>query len=383
MRAARLSAAVIVTIGSLLATLPLPAQETPRLLVRAGSVDGPGALAPVFSVTMAPGGEILAAQPSVSVISVFDPAGRHLRNLGRSGGGPGEFRSLGALGWRGDTLWVMDPQGGRLHLYDRDLEFVRTVSPRFTDVPEGALGVVPGPLLADGSILGIVVTGPMHQSQPLNVFSQRGEPLRELTAVDLRGSQVTVELPGGARRDVTNPWTTAQLWTVAADGRSVIVASRPTPEGEVGRFGVVRIGLQGDTVFRREFTYAAVPLPRSEADSVHRRLVATLNQGPLAEVGEARLLAAVQRSVPAPDYYPPARELVAGDDGSLWFRRHLPVAATAQWEVFDSAGSRLRTVMLPADFQVHGADAARVWGVRTAELDIPFVEVYGLQEVER
>src|SRR5690606_12745404 len=126
------------------------------------------------------------------VISVFDRAGRHLRNLGRSGGGPGEFRSLGALGWRGDTLWVMDPQGGRLHLYDRGLEFVRTVSPRFTDLPEGALGVVPGPLLVDGSILGIVVTGPMHQSQPLNVFSRRGEPLRELTAVDLRGSQVTI-----------------------------------------------------------------------------------------------------------------------------------------------------------------------------------------------
>lgn len=104
---------------------------TAEPVVRAGAVDGPGFLTEILRVAVGPDDRIFVAQPSPPTISVFDADGRFFRTVGRAGPGPGDLGTLGAIGWTGDTLWAMDL--GRVHLFDRDLEFVRTIVPAMPD----------------------------------------------------------------------------------------------------------------------------------------------------------------------------------------------------------------------------------------------------------
>lgn len=53
-------------------------------------------------------GAVYIAQPQESRIRVFDDDGTFVRYIGRAGDGPGEFRSLGWICLRSDTLWASD-----------------------------------------------------------------------------------------------------------------------------------------------------------------------------------------------------------------------------------------------------------------------------------
>jgi len=53
---------------------------------------------------------------------VFDMSGKFVRNIGRDGAGPGEFRQIERFGWVGDTLWVSDPVLRRYTLFDRSFK---------------------------------------------------------------------------------------------------------------------------------------------------------------------------------------------------------------------------------------------------------------------
>jgi hypothetical protein len=74
--------------------------------------------AAVTAVLPAPdGGTIYIAQPrdrQVRVHSAVD--GAPIRTIGRDGAGPGEFRGVSRLSWRGDTLVVADMTQQRISL---------------------------------------------------------------------------------------------------------------------------------------------------------------------------------------------------------------------------------------------------------------------------
>lgn len=88
------------------------------------------------------GGGLIAApllyQPS-GAVGLYDSSGTFLRRIGRSGGGPGEFRRVQSVGFGpGDSLWVVD-QMFFAHLFSpgADAQFVRTV--RLARANTGAL----------------------------------------------------------------------------------------------------------------------------------------------------------------------------------------------------------------------------------------------------
>jgi hypothetical protein len=143
--------------------------------VRAGAVEGPGALADVWDVEVGLQGELLVVQPWIHTIGVFDAQGQYLRSVGRAGDGPGEFRSLGRIGWRADTLWVID--SGRLHLYNSSLEHLRTLTVPLPE-PTATLRIIPGPLMADGSMAGIPIALDA-QNEPISLLDRSGKVLRD------------------------------------------------------------------------------------------------------------------------------------------------------------------------------------------------------------
>src|SRR5207244_1014807 len=63
---------------------------------------------------------------STKDIRIFDPSGKHLRTIGRSGKGPGEFTYPDGMALAPDGLvWVHDPQNARFSIFDQEGKFVR------------------------------------------------------------------------------------------------------------------------------------------------------------------------------------------------------------------------------------------------------------------
>jgi hypothetical protein len=83
-------------------------------------VESPSEFGEVRGVVATEDGTSFVADGMASEIRAFDPGGRFLSRIGRTGEGPGEFRSIQSLGMLGDTLVVLDPRNGRLGLMSRD-----------------------------------------------------------------------------------------------------------------------------------------------------------------------------------------------------------------------------------------------------------------------
>src|SRR5688572_15624915 len=55
-----------------------------------------------------PDGRIYAPDSRNYTVTVLSAKGKVVARIGRQGRGPGEFLSVESLGFRGDTLWVVD-----------------------------------------------------------------------------------------------------------------------------------------------------------------------------------------------------------------------------------------------------------------------------------
>jgi 6-bladed beta-propeller len=97
--------------------------------------DAEGAAATTFAsvsgLAVDGAGRIYVLDRQANEIRIFDPRGTHVRTVGHSGGGPGEYTSANGLLWRSpDSLLVVDQQGGRYSILTADGTFVRSVPRR-------------------------------------------------------------------------------------------------------------------------------------------------------------------------------------------------------------------------------------------------------------
>ncbi len=66
--------------------------------------------------------------PMENQVRVHSASGQFVGTIGRPGEGPGEFKSVGVMGWVGDTLWVLDFGLYRYSYFSPDGEFLRSVT---------------------------------------------------------------------------------------------------------------------------------------------------------------------------------------------------------------------------------------------------------------
>jgi hypothetical protein len=107
---------------------------SPEPLFTIGRADGPPEelFSRIVSAMRLPDGRFVVADGMELRISVYDPAGRLQSVFGRSGSGPGEYRSIGGIWSTGhDTIGVWDARLQRItHVLSRG-EVVATHVPRF------------------------------------------------------------------------------------------------------------------------------------------------------------------------------------------------------------------------------------------------------------
>jgi 6-bladed beta-propeller len=344
-----------------------------RPLVLAGSLDGPGALGDAFDVEVGPAGEILVSDPRAGAIVVFSGEGRYLRTVGRRGSGPGEFRVAGGMGWKADTLWIVD--FGRVHLFDRQIEYVRTIGPLTTSPPTGLRLLLPGPLMADGTLLGMPVDPEPGRSSPIAVLDGEGRIVRVIANVREDGRSMRLPSPAGGIASISNPWSDHDLWNRQADGLAVVVVRRRREQGSAAaEFSILRIGLNGDTLMRRRVEYTPQALTSDQADEAYTQMSKRFTVPGGWTVAQAERN--VRSAVAQPAWIPPVSELVPGRDGTIWIRREAGPSDSVDWQVFSRDGEPMGRLALPADFRLRRASVGRIWGVVRDSLDVPFVQVF-------
>lgn len=374
--------------------------------LRVGSVSGDDALSWVLDLTLGADGALYVAQQYTPAVTVFDSGGRPSNRIGRAGSGPGEIDGWPvALGWLGDTLWVADHS--TVNFYGPDRQPVGQIY--FHEVvPAQASILMPGAPLADGTVVprrGATTSGGGSfeaffgaDSMPILRVSPDGEVLGEIGAVRNR---LHVRIPTssggyGYALHPLDPGGDADRYVISPDGSAVFVIGAVHHEGPTSSFELLKLGLGGDTLMIRRIPFEPRDLTRSsrawlqdEFGKVQAGDYASDSRefGQRGQAARERDRRAAMDAITFPEFMPPVRRLVAGEDGTVWLLRELePPELLDRWEVYGPEGVFEGSIVieegrggsLPWDPRLRVLRASRdeVWGVTLGEFDEPYIHRY-------
>ncbi len=364
------------------ALLGLPAllhaqASLPRLVLveerRIGSLDGPDALSAVYGLLTDQALTRLFVRQAAE-IKMFEPrTGKFLRTIGRRGPGPAEFTTMGPIGWKQDTLALIERRDPRLLMFSSGGEFIRSARLPLVSIPgkshkarpsaiapDGAFWAEPLPNDArSGGVIDIVLSEPdgrfrRHVGTYLNTITDERVPF------------------GNGMLIFTPPLKQRSFSAYAPDGSSVLIVDAPA---NADRFTIMRARFSGDTVYRREYRYAPRAVPRVVRDSIHREWARLMER----RIGRSSALATARSLIPIPDFLPPVSSIHLDWDGRAWLRTEDLGTATVRWLLYGPDGRLQATIDAPTTLTIMAAKDDRVIGVRQGDLDIPQIVSYRLK----
>ncbi|MFO7894186.1 MAG: hypothetical protein R6U63_10645 [Longimicrobiales bacterium] len=366
--------------------------DTTRLVeeLRIGSLEGADAYVLGNPVSIAVGnGMVYVLDAQVPVVRAYDAGtGEHVMDIGRDGGGPGEYRHPDGLAVLPDgRVLVRSPRGLAINVYAPDGEFLEAwphPAPGFhtydrfhvdTAGASYATGILSGgvPWEWERGFIGVSASGQVTDTIAINGWLAYERA--DLTAFR-EGSS--------SRRQV--PFTGEYVWSFSPHGYLIA--------GVTSRYAVYLF--RPDGVLRIEREVASVPVQPEEAEERRARLTADLRR----QYGSWRW-----NGPPIPETKPPFRRLFADHDGRIWVVMSQPgrpvlsaAEAAAQearsgrpvlryreppaFDVFDRDGRFLGPVVVPAGLVTEGpnpvARGDTVWGVERDPLGVPTIVRYRL-----
>ena len=353
------------------ASLPARVDSLPQPAVRIGSADAGGAAEYSFDyvsdVDALPDGRIVVVDNRGARVALFDSAGTWLRDLGRSGGGPGEYRTPLSLHWRGDTLlvwdmiqrrfsaWLGDSLAGMMPLaiprrpsrlaLTADAVILERETGQQTD-PAPAQGRIERIALASGDTTARVLVGPYP-------VPEYGWTISDPAT----GSGMMVNPPTFSARP---RWTVAGnrlVWTSGADARIEIRDST----------GALQQIIHGAHPVR--------PVTDAERDAYFTGMQRRFGMSD-ADVARSRTAATFAASLPV--YV----GVVVDDEAHIWAALHDPATfegTGTTWAVFDPSGRHVRTVVFNERFALQRVRNGRAYGITTSNDGAHTVDVYRLQ----
>ena len=354
-------------------------------------------LGQITEVEVGPGGEIHVFDRQVPVLRMYDSAGRHVRTLGRKGGGPGEYEAANGLGVHRDgrvVLW--DAGKASINVYDAAGE-TSTSWP----VPGGGSFYTSNALFTDtagNTYIRTTIADPPKSGNALQgrVFGVTGlvKWNRDGTVVDslmpppspIEPAYIVAQRKTSTSRNSV-PFAPSFAWTFSPLGYFV--------SARTDRYAI-DLGLPDGKVVRIEREMEPVAVDADErADA---ELIATANM---------RMTDPTWRwSGPSiPSTKPFIRSILTGDDGRIWVsvarpgervpegeRAPPPSVQTGQvpprpdpkwrqplvYDVFEPNGRYLGRVAAPAKTNFRAMRGDHVWAVRRDSLDVEQVVRYRL-----
>lgn len=268
-----------------------------------------------------------AMQPAVRI---YDARGRHVRDVGRSGDGPGEFRVPLALEIVADTIVVLD-EGGRIIRFSASGDELRTDRMSLEGLFDPRFNGVYGGLLSDGSVLVLGkerlfgrVTGEYRQRVGMIRMRNTGAPdtIGWFAADSIRTDRAGVPVP--------RPYTPASglLWSAAGDRIFVVTADRPilysfARDGSAA--GRARVPLRGRPVTDADVAEFAADVLRRASTANDRRVIAEWVEG-----------------LPRSRRTPLVRSIVAVNDNEVWLESWNHADGRSDWLIMSNTGVRAR-----------------------------------------
>ena len=320
----------------------------------------------VIAVTLTTDSLLLVMDYADRAIKVFDWGGRFQRQIGRAGGGPGEFINPVTMGVLGDTLWIQDMCASAVLFMDLSGRERRRVTFPPVFVYDGG-GTISGPSrpLPDGTFLGQVLR-----------MRSGGIPTLPFLKLDSAGTvlDTLIDLPTSWRGNgkVGNlsfsiPLRDASMWAFSPDSRWLAFLERPVGEGPPG-YRVTTISWQGDTVYSRFFPVDPIPLEDELREEFLQEALAAGAPGLPRKAWEE-----VFDQLP---YFPTASNLMVDGAGRVWVCRETIPHQARTWEVLDEMGNLLFSIQLPEGARVLEANGDMAWVVEKNVLDVPYVVRY-------
>lgn len=345
----------------------------------------------VSDATRLTDGSVVVANGGSLELLVFDAQGNHLDSWGGRGEGPGEFAGLNRVRpWAGDSLIAGDPEQGRISIFDLEGTHGRTALLHGRDedggllatvadaaqslgvigtiVPDVLIGVLPDGILFTGGSDNIAFVGFGRRNHAYGLRTIDGDtrvslgkhpgPLTYTENYEAGGGFIFIPL--------THPFgntTHAAIWgDLAVIGRTETYELRGfRSDGSLTR------------IVRRD--YESGTPTQAEQDAHFREQFARYSDERRARTTE------VAANVPLVDAFPALGAVMGDALGHLWvadFKRPGDEYAGTLWTVFDDEGRMLGLVQTPGGTTVFEIGEDYILGLGTDDLDVEYVELWGL-----
>lgn len=314
------------------------------------------------NMAISPSGEIAVGQMKDNHVKVFSPAGA-MTTIGRKGAGPGEFVKVSRVGYKGDTLWALDPGASRVTLFTPQHKFVRT----FREPTSGDKSIVQlftQAVLPDGDLRVIVGFWSKAIRPKWAPSSDSGSTLfARVSPAGIIRRTIAVLPPSACRVSrATGSMITTRAVPYCAE------TLRTDNDGSLGlafvevigtQYRVTTIGPNDDTLFARSFHFAPIPVSAAALDSVAEL------EAEIKKMTSPADWAVRPRVTPAKNY-PPVRNIVLGRDNTVWLELRTTTGGH-RWLMLDPKGNPVGTIVVPNEVTLKAAERGTVWGLITDE----------------
>lgn len=363
----------IVTSDPLSSDATCRASEEPILRVGDAEDDEDQWFSTIRGMGLLSDGSVAAIDRSSREVRVFGADGQHLVSMGRSGEGPGEFRSAWFL-WAlpGDTLWVGDYRPWRYNVFTRDGQFVRAVQMT--------------PVYANPSRAGGVLRNGTSVNTRTTYVSRRNFTVPDTLIVEAHDTD------GRLITTLARVPNMVEGMTAKSEAANLVL----NPLFAVGAFAdaigsTIAVGHGSDTEvrlfddelrLRRIVRWSEPSRGVTAADvSAWRESYVESRGGRDSERWSQFDEATIDSDRPVADEFPAFSSMMLGTDGRLWVAPYRkPGQEPRRWMAFEPDGTfscHLERVPL----SIHEIGADYVLGVQTNELDIPTVVMYRLSRM--
>jgi hypothetical protein len=378
-------------------TTPPAWGEALRLVeeIRIGRLDGAEEylFGDVEAVAVGREGTIYVADAQVPIIRAYDAQGRFVRNIGRKGGGPGEYENIGGMRTLPDRRLVLwDIRNQRITLYTSAGELI------------GSHRVTSGLFASD--IFQVDTSGHFYVRTSVGAPRPDGRLQFGWIRVSPTGRILdTIPIPSSPDRveafvlstasGYDRPFVRDLVTTISSLGYLI------TGRNETYAFDQHRLGAP---VLRIERPYTPVSLSRAEraeweawAGFFQRRAANPTSSNPRAILPPTR-----QVSYTIPETKPAFSDLRTDSQGRIWVRRHVPAVSNPgperppgderprrvwreppTFDVFEPAGRFLGTITLPWNAMFHDAKDRQIWATIRGESDEEYVTRFRVESAGR
>ena len=353
--------------------MPLQAQSAPQWRLSAPdfevggfAADSASELANLGGVTVLDNGNVVIGDRVAPFLKIFDPDGKPLRDLGRFGQGPGEYKYVYEMDWCAPGELSVFDVDRRVHRYTGDMTFLSTELVSLDAIGGG--------------------TGYNRDCHPngLQVVTGWGDfraqfkaGLFEATApvVLLRGREVV--------RDFGQRLSSQRLGSVRADGspagsgphpfgRATVVAlgSKHVYIGDGGGYEIEVYDLSGNPLPSIRWTGPDLRYDQDLVDQLPRNAVADAPEE--SRAGLRRWYA----EMPELDQLPAYDRILVSDTDQVWVRHFgRPGAVGEEWVVFGPDHELAGRLRMPPRSKLWEVRGDRLIYSVLDELDVPIVRI--------